>query len=182
MDTPKQLETVAPVQTASVPVKVNAAALAEALSKMAATSQDSGEPTMVNPAAYIGVAGNRIPALYSQFSDLQLLASKLNGLPLNEPPPAHLHLNVKLEFATSLSDDHTTSILLSRVRQVADIVPLINNELSRVLLALQKELAELQPVAAAAQTSVEKALTNWLQRPTAPDANTVSLNDETKSV
>lgn len=172
----------APSQAVNVPVKVNAAGLAEALSKMAAAAPATGETTMVNPAAHISVAGHRIPELYRQFSLLQELAKKLNGLPLDAPPPVVLGLKVTVAYSPAPAEATSASMTFPEISRVGDIVPLLNNEITRVLAELQKELATLQPVAAAAQAAVEKAITAWLQNRATPVPTTVSLQDETKTV
>lgn len=146
----------------SVPVKIDASALAEALSK--AQQQSAQNVEYIEPAPFISGAGTRMGKLYERYLLLNEIATRLNGKKLSDPLPDTIRISkVSISFTTERghtpADTRTADIF--NVACVGDIVPLLSTELGAIIYSIEQEAKSVVEIATKTTETCTKARTDW---------------------
>jgi len=143
--------------TTSVPVKIDASALAEVLSKATASQVD-----YIEPAPFIRDAAGRIDALYKQFLLLNKIAAALHGKRVSDPIPDALKLiKISITFASGPDHQNVDVADIYNVACIADIAPLISTELGAIIYAIEQEAKSVADIATKTTETCTKARTDW---------------------
>lgn len=143
--------------TTTVPVKLDASALAAALSKMSANAPVE----YIEPAPFISNAGTRMASLYERYMLLNAIAMTLNGKRLSEPLPAELKLEkITLTFSTEKKPEQQ-SVDVYNVACIGDIAPLLSTEIGAIIYSLEQEAKSVVDIATKTTETCTKARTDW---------------------
>lgn len=147
----------ADAKTTSVPVKIDASALADVLSKAA----QNAPVEYIEPAPFIASAGTRMGELYARYLLLNSVAAEVNGKKLSDPLPAGLKME-KVSFTFSTEKDPTTKTVdIYNVACIGDIAPLLSTELGALIYALEQEAKSVVDIATRTTETCTKARTDW---------------------
>ena len=145
----------------SVPIKMDASALAKALQAVASAPQQTAR---VNPSELITESAGRMAALYTRFNTLKQLGSELHGKAMSDPLPETIKLeDISITFCT-VKDGKTSEPVVASVKNVVcvgDIASLLSSELGTIILALQQEAAMIKETATTAEDTCTKARQTW---------------------
>jgi hypothetical protein len=168
------------VTNVSVPIKMDASALAKALQAAANAPQ---QVVRVNPSELIKESAARMEELYTRFNALKQIGSELHGKALSDPLPATLKLEeISIKFST-VKDGKTSEPIVASVKNVVcigDIASLLSSELGTIILALQQEAAAIKETATTAEDTCTKARQTW--EANNPDRKVVTRDAEAMSV
>lgn len=143
----------------SVPVKIDASALAEALSKANAQAQTN----YIDPAPFISSAGTRIGALYTQYLRLNKIAATLHGKKVSDPLPSSLRIEkISIKFSVTEGDNFTSDVAdIYNVACIADIAQLLSTELGAIIYSIEQEAKSVADIASKTTETCAKARTEW---------------------
>lgn len=144
----------------SVPVKIDASALAEVLSK--AQQQNTQNVEYIEPAPFISNAGTRMGKLYERYLLLNEIATRLNGKKLSDPLPDTIRISqIAISFTTDRTPNVERTATIFNVACVGDIVPLLTTELGALIYSIEQEAKSVAEIAAKTTETCTKARTDW---------------------
>lgn len=147
----------ADTQTTSVPVKIDASALAEVINRAA----KEAPVEYIEPAPFISNAGTRMGELYARYLLLNRIAAEINGKKLSDPIPASLKLEkVTFTFSTDKATEKTT-VDVFNIACVGDISPLLSTELGAIIYSIEQEAKSVVEIASKTNETCSKARTEW---------------------
>jgi hypothetical protein len=149
------------ITNVSVPIKMDASALAKALQAAAASPQQT---IKVNPSELIKDAAARMEDLYSRFSALRIIGAELNGKSLADPLPDTLKIeDIAISFRSVKAGKESDPIVahVKNVVCIGDISNLLSSELGTIILALEQEAAAVKETATSAEETCGKARQQW---------------------
>lgn len=160
----------ADMQTTSVPVKIDASALADVINKMS----KEAPVEYIEPAPFISTAGTRMGELYARYLLLNRIAAEINGKKLSDPIPANLQLEkVTFTFSTEKEQEKKT-VDVFNIACVGDISPLLSTELGAIIYAIEQEAKSVAEIAAKTTETCSKARSEW--QAANPDRKIVQAN------
>lgn len=141
----------------SVPVKLDASALAEVLTK----ATQNAPVEYIEPAPFISGAGTRMGELYARYLLLNSIAAAINGKRLSDPLPDTLKLEkVTFTFSTE-KDTAAKTVDIFNVACIGDIAPLLSTELGALIYALEQEAKSVVDIASKTSDTCSKARADW---------------------
>ncbi len=162
------------ITNVSVPIKMDASALAKAL--QAAANQP--QTVRVNPSTLIKDAATRMEELYARFNALRQLGAELNGKTFSDPIPETLKIeDIALTFRT-VKDGKESEPVIANIKNVVcvgDISNLLSSELGNIILMLEQEVLGVKETATNAEETCTKARQQW--EANNPDRKVVARNN-----
>lgn len=153
------------VTNVTVPIKMDASALAKALQAAAATAEQGGPETVrVNPADLIKDASARMEELYTRFNALRQLGAELHGKTLSDQIPETIKIDdVSITFRAIKAGEASEPVVahIKNVVCVGDIANLLSSELGGIILALEQEALAVKETATQAEETCTKARQQW---------------------
>lgn len=152
----------------SVPVKIDASALADALSTLQQNAQSAVE--YIQPAPVIAAAGGRMCELYDRLAVLNELASHLSGKKMADPLPESLHgLKLTISLPAQTTDAASSpgvatakSVDIFNVACIKDLASLISTEIGVIIFTLEVEARRLADIATKTTEACTQARTRWV--------------------
>ena len=162
MSDPKIVDAISSVPATtnvSVPIKLDASALAKAL-------QSASQPsmTMVDPYVLIKNSALRMHEMADRFHVLKKLGAELSGKTLTDPLPASLQVDeVSVKFRIVKDDvaGEFETAVIKNVICVGDLANLLTTEIGAIILTLQQETAAVSTTAKNAEEVCTKAREHW---------------------
>lgn len=148
--------------TTSVPVKIDASALNEMVSKLA---QQQTQEEYIEPGPALDAVSTRIHALFERFKLLNKISTACHGKKMSDPLPdavsiAKITLDVAYKDAQGkLGDPQPVEIY--NVACIGDLVPLINTEVGAIVYTLEQDTKFVSEIATKANANCEKARQSW---------------------
>jgi len=150
--------------TVTVPLKLDASALADALKNYAAGHAAGQQPVTVRPGRVLSEAGAKMEQLAARVEALQRLGVLIQNLPAAAPLPAALKIEsieIKYSVATETNATQPSTVVVHNVVCVGDIMKLLQMELGTLVLQMHHEAAEAQNVSTWAVDTYKKAMATW---------------------
>jgi hypothetical protein len=138
----------------SVPVKIDASALADAISTLQQNAQSAVE--YIQPAPVIALTGDRMCVLYDRLAVLNELASHLSGKKMADPLPESLN---GLKLTISLAEK---SVDVFNVACIKDLASLISTEIGVIIFTLEAEARRLADIVTKTAEACTQARTRWV--------------------
>ena len=162
MSAPKIVDAVSSVPNTtnvSVPIKLDASALAKAL-------QGSAQPstTFVDPYVLIKNSAMRMHEMSERFHVLKKLGAELSGKTLTDPLPDSLQVeevSVKFRIVKDGATSEPDTAVIKNVICVGDLANLLTTEIGAIILMLQQETAAVSTTAKNAEEVCTKAREHW---------------------
>jgi hypothetical protein len=144
----------------TVPIKMDASALAKALQ----TAASQPQTVKVNPSTLIKDAATRMEEMYTRFNALRQIGAELHGKTLSDPLPETIKLeDIAITFR-SVKDGKESEPVTAHVKNVicvGDIANLLSSELGTIILALEQEALAVKETATSAEETCNKARQQW---------------------
>lgn len=144
----------------TVPIKMDASALAKALQ----TAASQPQTIKVNPSALIKESAARMEEMYTRFNALRQLGAELNGKTLSDPIPETIKIeDIAITFRP-VKDGKESEPVVAHIKNVVcvgDIANLLSSELGTIILSLEQEALAVKETATTAEETCTKARQQW---------------------
>lgn len=148
------------ITNVTVPIKMDASALAKALQ----TAASQPQTTRANPSMLIKESAARMEELYARFNALRQIGAELHGKTLSDPIPSTIKIeDIAITFKP-VKDGKETEPVVAHIKNVVcvgDIANLLSSELGTIILALEQEALAVKETATAAEETCTKARQQW---------------------
>jgi len=162
----------------TVPIKMDASALAKALQAAATQPQT----IKVNPSMLIKESAARMEEMYTRFNALRQIGAELNGKALSDPLPETIKIeDIAITFRP-VKDGKEAEPVVAHIKNVVcvgDIANLLSSELGTIILALEQEALAVKETATSAEETCTKARQQW--EANNPDRKVVIRGGDTAS-
>jgi hypothetical protein len=144
----------------TVPIKMDASALAKALQ----TAASAPQTMRVNPSTLIKESAARMEEMYTRFNALRQLGAELHGKTLSDPVPETIKIeDIAITFRP-VKDGKEAEPVVAHIKNVVcvgDIANLLSSELGIIILALEQEALAVKDTATSAEETCTKARQQW---------------------
>lgn len=144
----------------TVPIKMDASALAKALQ----TAASQPQTIKVNPSTLIKESAARMEEMYTRFNALRQIGAELHGKTLSDPIPETIKIeNIAITFRP-VKDGKESEPVVAHIKNVVcvgDIANLLSSELGTIILSLEQEALAVKETATTAEETCTKARQQW---------------------
>lgn len=144
----------------TVPIKMDASALAKALH----TAASQPQTIKVNPSTLIKESAARMEEMYTRFNALRQIGAELHGKTLSDPIPETIKIeDIAITFRP-IKDGKESEPVIAHIKNVVcvgDIANLLSSELGTIILSLEQEALAVKETATTAEETCTKARQQW---------------------